>query len=194
MSLKVNAPTQYTPLGKTIKKFLNTGIGKKIGFILNIRGFNRIGFQVIRNGKVVQSGFTYNSRVDKGAALSSSLLAGENLGGITDPAAPKYIALSTSTLTPAKDDTTLSDETSASGLARAVGTIQNYTAPSALDSACSYDVYKEFTNTSEGTVTIKSAALFDAGSNGNLFVEANLSSNAVLEDQDVLKIIWSVNL
>lgn len=191
---KVSAPIQHTLLGKVIKKLLKFKVIKHLCFKFKLRGFNRVGWQVIRDGKVVQSGFTYNDRVDKGADLTASLMAGESLNSISSPAAPIYIALSTSTLTPAKGDTTLSGETSVSGLARALGTIQNYSGPSALDGACSYECYKQFTNSSGSTVTVKSCALFDAASGGNLFVEANLSSNATLENGDIIKISWTCEL
>lgn len=192
-NLETKKPVQYTSLGRLIKKLLKLNIVKHLCFSLGLRGFNRVGWEQVRNGKVIKRGFTYNDRVDAGAALSSSLLAGEALGGITSPAAPKYIALSTSTLTPAKTDTTLTGETSVSGLARAVGTIQNYTAPTTLDGACSYEVYKAFTNAG-ATTTIKSAALFDAATGGNMFVEANLSSDATLESGDLIRVNWEVNL
>ncbi len=193
-NIKPVRPTlQYTLLGKMIKRLLRFGIVKHICFNLGLKGFNKVSFEHIRNGKVINRGFSYNSRVDKGGDLSASLLTGESLNSITSPLPPVYIALSTSTLTPAKGDTTLDGETSVSGLARAVGTVQNYTAPTALDGACSYEVYKEFTNAG-ATTTIVSSALLDASSSGNLFAEDNLTSSSVLENGDVLKITWTVSL
>ena len=189
----VAPPVQYTLLGKVIKKLLKFSIIKHVCFSLGLKGFNRMGWEVVRNGKVVQCGFTYNSRVDKGADLSASLLAGESLNSITTPLPPKYIALSTSELTPAAGDETLTGETSVSGLARAVGAIQSYTGPASLDAACAYTIYKSFENLGE-TTTIESSALFDASTSGNMFVEANLDSSATLEVNDILKISWTVNL
>ena len=187
----VDSPTQYTLVGEVIRKLLKFKIVKHLCFSLGLKGFNRIGWQVERKGKIVQSGFTYNSRVDKGADLSASLLAGESFNSITTPLPPKYIALSTSELTPAAGDETLTGETSVSGLARAVGAIQSYTGPASLDAAASYIVYKAFTNAG-ATTTIESSALFD--STGNMFVEANLDSSATLEVDDLLKISWTINL
>ena len=66
--------------------------------------------------------------------------------------------------------------------------------PTTLDGACSYTVTKTFTNTSGGSVTVVSAALFDAVSTGNMFVEANLSSSAVMATNDTLAITWGINL
>ncbi len=137
--------------------------------------------------------FSFNSRVDAGAALTASLLSGTTLGGLTSPLPAKYIALSTSSLTPAKTDTTLLGETAASGLARALGAAGSYVAPSVLDGAASYILSKTFTNTSAGSVTILSAAIFDAVSTGNMFVEGNLSTSAVLAINDQITINWTVN-
>lgn len=189
---------------RLLKLFLKTQLGKAIAFRLGLKGFDRVmavigrfkGYDENGQAKYEYEYLTpvYNARVDAGAAVQASVMSGSTLGGVTSPAAPKYIALSTSSLTPAKGDTTLSGETSASGLARAVGTIQNYVAPSSLDGAASYDVYKLFTNTSAGSVTVQSSALFDASSTGNMFAEANLSTSATLAVNDTLAITWTVNI
>jgi len=186
-------PKQYSPAGRLVKRFLHTKLGARIGFMLGLSGYNTIVATIKRaNGKieVIRS---YNSRVDKGADLCASLMTGAEQNSITSPLPPKYIALSTSSLTPAHDDTTLSGESAASGLARALGT-QTYTPTATLDAAASYVVSKTFTNTSAGSVTIESAALFDAASSGNLFVEGNLSSSVVLAINDQITINWTVNL
>lgn len=219
----VMAPMQYRQEMERIKRFLHTPIGTEVGFMLGIRGFNQVqGIHArfkryYRQGERLKRGeFTlpikhengteiigvyvragkpkgYNSRVDAGAALVSSLVSGSTLGSLTSPAAPKYIGLSTSALTPAKTDTTLSGETSATGLARVAGTIGSYTAPSVLDGGASYVVSHTFTNTSGAAVTIQSAALFDAASGGNMLVEANLSSSVTLQNNDQLILQWTVN-
>ena len=182
-------PIQHTKLGKWIKK-----IGNYLGFNLRIKGFNRVGVRIIHtNGLIENIGFTYNSRVNKGAALQASLMAGSALGGVSSPLAPLYIALSTASLTPAAGDTTLASETSVAGLGRALGTAQNYVAASTLDGAASYDVAKTFTLTGANT-TVVSAALFDAVSTGNLFAEANFSSSAVLVTGDLLQVTWTINI
>lgn len=186
--MQTKQPTQYSKAGQLLKKFLHTNTGAKIGFMMGLSGFNHI--QVVVNGKLVSESF--NSRVNKGADLTASLIAGTSFNSISSPLPPKYVALSTSSLTPDKTDTTLSGETSASGLARALGTQGSYTTPSALDGACSYTVTKTFT--SGATATIQSAALFDASSSGNLFVEANLSSAASVISGDTLALTWTINL
>lgn len=212
------SPLQYSPLGQLIKRFLHTKVGAFVGYHIGISGFNRLESRVSRfvrhyRGEVLKKGeylrkmesgvngvyvdrkpsFGFNSRVDAGAALTASRMAGSTLGGISSPAAPLYIALSTATLTPNKADTTLASETVVSGLARALGTAGTYTAPSVLDGAASYVLTKAFTNAG-ATTTIVSAAIFDASSSGNMFVEANLSSSAVVAAGDVLTITWTINL
>ena len=192
--MKTNTPFQYSKLGQIIKKFLHTKLGARIGYALGISGFNRIEAQITRkNGFVEPLSASYNSRVNKGADLIASLITGVAQNSISTPLPPKYIALSTSSLTPAKTDTTLSGETAVSGLTRGTGTQGSYTGPSALDGAASYTVSYTFTAGGSGA-TIVSAALFDAASTGNLFVEANLSASAVLANGDQLSIVWTVNL
>lgn len=194
--MNTTVPFQFSKYGNIVKSFLHTKIGAFIGYHLGIKGFNRVGAVVTHaaTGKQEFLGFAYNSRVNKGADLVASLITGQAMNSITSPLPPKYIALSTSSLTPAAGDTTLTGETAASGLARALGTQGSYTGPVSLDAAASYTVTKTFTNTSAGSVTINSAALFDAASTGNLFVEANLSSAATLAINDTLAITWTVNL
>jgi len=191
--MKTSIPYQYTPMGRLVKKFLHTKLGARIGFIIGLSGYNTIVATIKRaNGKieVIRS---FNSRVDKGADLCASLMTGVAQNSISNPLPPKYIALGTSTLTPAHGDTTLANETAASGLARALGT-QSYTPTTTLDAAAYYVVTKTFTNTSAGSVTIYAAALFDAVTLGNLFVEGNLATQVVLAINDQITINWTVNL
>ncbi len=172
-----------------IKKLLHTKAGAYLGFKLGVRGYNRV--EAIFNGK---SSYSYNARVNKGADLMASLFSGTSLNSITSPLPPKYIALSTSVLTPAAGDTTLSGETAVSGLARSVGTIGGYTGPVSLDGGASYTITKTFTAGVTGPTVIQSTGLFDAASTGNLCAEANLSSSYSLGNGDTLQIVWTVNL
>lgn len=190
--MKIKAPIQYTSLGRMVKSILHTKLGARLGFAVGLSGFNHIYAEVRdANGNLKGGSHSYNARVDKGADLIGSLITGTSLNSITTPLPPKYVALSTTSLTPAKGDTTLSGETAASGLARALGTQGSYTGPSVLDGAASYTVTKTFT--SGATATINSAALFDAVSTGNMFVEANLSTAASVVSGDTLAITWTVN-
>lgn len=214
-----HVPFQYSKLGRLFKKFLHTKIGAFVGYHLGVAGFNRIEAQVTKfvkyyDGKPLKKGyftrvidgtgmlgvytnrrstFSFNSRTDIGASVTASRMAGSTLGTATSPAAPLYIALSTATLTPNKADTTLASETVVAGIARALATAGTYTAPSVLDGSASYVLTKAFTLTGSAT-TVVSAGIFDAASVGNLFVEANLSSSAVLATNDILTITWTINV
>lgn len=180
-------------MGRFFKKLLHTKFGSWIGYVGGISGFNRLDIGITRtNGKKEHLRPSFNSRVNAGAALCASLISGTTLGGISSPSSAKYIALSTSSLTPAAGDTTLSGETAVSGLTRALATAGTYTAPVTLDGAASYVLTKVFT--SGGSATIVSAAIFDAASTGNMLVEANLSGSAVLGNGDLITVNWTVNL
>lgn len=179
-------PKQYTK--SFMRWLLHTKIGAWFGYNIGVSGFNRI--DVLKNGKRI--GSSYNSRVRKGGDLCASLIAGSAQNSISTPLPPLYIALSTATLTPGNTDTTLTSETAVSGLTRALGTVGTYTTPSALDGACSYILSKTFT--AGGSATIVSAAIFDAASTGNLFVEGNLSSSVVMGVSDTLTINWTINI
>ena len=148
--------------------------------------------KVLRVFQKPRVSFNYNSRVNVGAKIAAYLLSGSNLGSLTSPGVPKYIALSTSSLTPAATDTTLAGETSVAGLGRAVGTMQNYVAPGSLDGGASFDIYNSFTLTGSAT-TVVSTALFDASSSGNMFAEVNFSTSAAMSTNDVLQVTWTVN-
>lgn len=164
-----------------------------MAYYMGISGFNRLDSYITRtNGTVERLWPSFNSRVDVGAALCASLISGTTLGGISSPLTAKYIALSTSSLTPAKGDTTLTGETSSSGMGRALATAGTYTAPASLDGAASYVLTKTFT--ASGSITIVSSAMFDAVSTGNMLAEANLTSSAALANGDTLTIQWAVNL
>lgn len=178
--------------GQFVKKLLHTKPGAFIGYHLGISGFNRIDAVLTRaNGKIERT-HSYNSRTNSGAALCASLLAGTDLGSITSPGAPINLAVSSTTLTPADTDTTLSGEITTNGFARAAATPGSYTAPTTLDGAASFTLSHTFTAT--GSETINSAALFDALSGGNLYVEGNLSSAATPASGDTLALTWTINL
>ena len=210
-------------LARMLKKALKYQGVKHIAFMAGLRGFNRVGSQILRfkgiyegqrlwvdqflmshaDNEAIPEGqqwvysrgfldFVYNSRVNAGAALQASVMSGSTLGGLTSPLPPNKIALSTTSLTPAATDTTLTGETALSGLARIAGTVQNYVAPGSLDGAASYDCYHQFT--AGAAATIQSTALFDATSAGNMFAEVNFSSSATLAINDILQVTWTVNI
>lgn len=190
--MNTSTPVQHSTIGRLVKKFLHTKAGAFVGYSLGLQGFNRIDVVITRaNGKreMLRS---FNSRTNAGAAVIASLTAGSTLGGISSPAAPKYLAVSSATLTPAAGDTTLASEISTNGFARTAATAGSYSAPGSLDGAASFTFTHTFTAT--GTQTVASAALFDAASTGNLYVEGNLSASATCNSGDTLAITWTINL
>ena len=182
--------------GSFLKAILHSRMGSFIGFHLGIRGYNRVDAVIKRStGQIERLWPSYNARVNKGAALTASLLSGSSLGSISSPLPPKYIALSTSVLTPVATDTTLTGETVVSGLARAAATAGGYSAPSVLDGGATFTQSYTFTNTPGGAITINSTALFDASSSGNMFAEANLSAPVSIPNAgDQVSIVWTVNV
>jgi hypothetical protein len=214
-------PHQYSDEAKWMKKFLHTKLGAFIGYKIGIAGFNKIDTQIGRFQRYYTPGeklkkkeylytiedgpnagkvgvyrtgrwrHSFNSRVDKGAALTASLMTNTALGSISSPLAPIYIALTNTAITPAKSDTTLSGEIASNGLSRALGTIGGYSAPGSLDGSASYTISKTFTAT--GAQAAQAAAVFDAVSTGNLFVEGTFTS-ASLATNDTLALTWTVNV
>lgn len=182
---------QYSKIGNLIKKFLHTKFGAFVGYTIGISGFNRIDIVVTRANGKLETSHSFNSRVRKGGDLIGSLTTGTSLNSITTPLPPVYLAVSSATLTPSNTDTTLTSEISTNGLARVLGTIGGYVQMSALDGAASYTVSHTWTAT--GTQTVTSAAIFDAVSTGNMFVEGNLSASASLLSGDTLALTWTVN-
>lgn len=138
------------------------------------------------NGALEALPVSYNSRVDAGASAQAAIM------GDAEAAPFNYIAVSSSTLTPDKSDTTLTGEISSNGLGRAQATYGSYSAPSSLGGSASYTLSCTFT--ASGDETVKSAAIFNASSSGTMFVEANLSSAATLSSGDALTISWQVNI
>lgn len=208
---KLPIERQTSLFSNILRSLLRTQIGKRIAFHSKLRGFNRVQvshYQFLRDGisanknevcidgKIYSSpkfNVQFNARVNVGAALQATLMSGTTFGGLSSPNHPLYIALSTSSLTPAAGDTTLSGETSVAGLGRTIGTAQNYVTPVSVDGAASYDIYHQFTLTGSNT-TIVSTGLFDAASTGNLFAEVNFSGSLALVTNDILQVTWTVNI
>jgi hypothetical protein len=140
------------------------------------------------DGTRTKAKLSRNSRVDAGAAYMAGLVG--NAAGL--PA--KYIALSPTSLTIAKTDTTLNGETAAAGLTRAAATYGGYTAPSSTNGTASFTWTASYTNTSGSTVTILSIACFTASTGGTMLAEANLASSEVLNNGDSLNLVWTVTV
>jgi hypothetical protein len=194
--MNTKIPFQFSKYGNLIKSILHTNIGAAIGYHLGVSGFNRV--DVVHTdgvtGKILSTSHSYNARTNIGAQLVGYLMTGTAFGGITSPTYPIYVALSANVLTPAMGDTTLSGEIVSAGLTRSVGAAGTYVAPTVLDGAASYQVTKTFTNNIAGAVTVQSSGLLDAASAGNLYVESNMATAAILQNTDTLAVTWTVNI
>jgi len=155
----------------------------------DLRKGNPVLVEVIRDGEVIQTIRTYNERVDAGAFWQYERMSKGESG--YNPLL--YIALSTDNLTPLKTHTTLSNEITTNGLARtSCGSPINYTAPTSLNGSASFQIKVTFNVTGTGSITVRSAALFDAASGGNMFAEANFNTAATVQNGDTLNVTWTI--
>jgi hypothetical protein len=135
----------------------------------------------------------YNSRVNAGASWQAYQMGAQS--GLTTTGA-NYVALSTTNITPAATDTTLSGEVTFTGLSRQQGTFTYTSTPASLSTSAQYTISKTFTSAFGSATTIQSAALFTAGGPppaGVLFVEAAITQ-ATLNSGDQLVLTWTVNI
>ena len=143
------------------KWILHTKFGCMLGYYFKISGYNKVVPIIVRDGIQYKGLPSFNARTNQGAAMTAVLLSGyPSISGLTSVSYPAYIAISPNTLTPGAGDTTLSGESTGTGLARAPGTASSYIAPIALDGSASYVNTAVFTNSTGGTVTINSSASF----------------------------------
>lgn len=163
--------------------------GKALAETLIPEKRNKVEIKVIRPDGTVSYSRGFNSRTSAGASWQAQVM------GSAAGTPANYMALSSTILTPANGDTTLSGEITSgtnSGLARAQGTYQGYSAPASLGATASYQITHTFT--SAASTTVNSAAMLNASSSGSLFVEANLSPAATLANGDQLVLTWTVNI
>lgn len=101
----------------------------------------------------------------------------------SQPAACSYIAVSTSAITPAVGDTSLTGEVSTNGLARALGTY-------ASTGTGTWTLSKTFTAT--GAVSnVQAAAVFNAASGTTMCFEVGSLGPVTLATNDTLTVTWS---
>lgn len=138
----------------------------------------------VRNsdGSLISHQHVLNLRTNAGGDAQASQMADTS----TQSAACNFVAVSSSAITPAVTDTTLTGEISTSGLSRAQGTFTSNT-----NSAHSqFTVVKTFTAT--GTVSsVQSGAIFNASSSGTDCWEATWSPVNLVNTQ-TLTITWTV--
>lgn len=164
--------------------------GKALAETLVPKARNYVKIELLRaNGTRSMLADGYNARVNQGALWQAGIMG--SAAGV--PA--NYVALGTATITAAAADTSLASEilsATNAGLARVLGTYQNFTAPASLGSSASYQITKTFT--SSGSATVNSAALMYTSSGVGMFVEANLSPPATLASGDQLVLTWTINI
>lgn len=150
---------------------------------------------------------TDNIIVNAGRNCAADLVFGTGFGGCTGEAAFDKVALSDNTIaSAAATDTTLTGECDGTpdcgtGLnARVTGTVAS-SSPGQLASGTSgaatdaiTKITATFTKTAGSTVTINSAGLFDATTNGNMFAEKAFSSGVPLSANDQLTVTWLITL
>ena len=149
--------------------------------------------------EVVWASITHNERVDDGAGIQFNRTLG-TVGASNGVA--NVVAVANSNLTKTKTDSSLeadaqsgtTSEFTTIGLSRAVGTVQNYSAPASLNGTASADVVKSFSVS--GTGTAEGSGLFDSTtvSGSYLYVEDNFGSSASVVSGDTLQITWTITM
>jgi hypothetical protein len=174
---------QFGEKTELITKALHA-LGEDFGVGLN----NHISPVIIRRDGTVEVCETVkNARVDAGASFVANQISG------TVAAVAKYLALSSSTtLTPAKADTTLASEITTNGLARASATYGGYTAPSTLNGTATFTL--TYTWTATGTQVVGAVGIFNAASAGTLLCEAALSQSYTLNSGDSLALTYTLTV
>nr|AFK24929.1 hypothetical protein Josef01_10c16_33 [uncultured archaeon] len=137
---------------------------------------------VNRDGKEIYRHEDHNLITNAGKDFISAQIGSTSPG--TNGA--NYIALSSTTITPAAGDTTLSGEITGSGLQRAQGTYAH------TNGQNTFTVTRTFTATA--TVNnVQSAGLFTASSGGTMMAE-NTFTAVSLANNDQLTITWTITL
>jgi|GEM_PF-4270138 len=133
-----------------------------------------------------------NARVDAGALFIANIIGNSGAASPTN-----YLALSTSSLTPVKADTTLAGEiVTAAGLQRAITAFVNYIAPTVINGAASFQLTKTFTYTGAVQVNVISGALFNAATAGTMLSEGNFSpaQATVNANGDQIAVTWTITI
>jgi hypothetical protein len=137
---------------------------------------------VMRDGQEIYHHEDHNLITDAGKDSISAQI------GSTSPGAngANYIALSSSTATPAAGDTTLASEITTGGLARSQG---DYAHTNGEDT---FTVTETFTASASHT-DVRLAGLFTASSGGTMMAE-NTFTSVSLANGDQLTITWTITL
>jgi hypothetical protein len=144
---------------------------------------NWVNAKIVRkDGSVEDLGWSKNLRTNAGRDWQSDVM-----GNPTQPAAARFIGLTTNATAPAAGDTTLTSEIAAGGLGRAAGTYAHTAGTN------TYTIEATFTASATHTNVAK-AGLFSASSGGTLAFATLLPSTATLNSGDTLTVTWTVTL
>ena len=154
---------------------------------LGVAGWVKV--QVVRDGKIVYFSEGHNLIVDQGKDIIVKQVAGGNNATVKyNPNGTIFIALTTTAITPAAGDTTLSGEITTGGLARAAGTLGH------TNGTSTFTIRKTFT--ASGSFTgVQSAGLFNqpTSSTSGMLAENTFSSvNLISGDQ--ITITWTITI
>ncbi|MCS4538086.1 MAG: hypothetical protein HYY67_04420 [Thaumarchaeota archaeon] len=145
--------------------------------------------QVVREGKVIYFQEGHNLITNQGIdIIAKQLIAGTNASVKANPLGTTYIALTTTAITPAAGDTTLSGEITTNGLQRAEG-VYNH-----ANSTSTIIVKKTFTASGSFTA-VQAAGLFNSNtaSSAGMLAENTFSSvNLISGDQ--ITITWTITI
>lgn len=156
--------------------------GRAIEDIARLKA-NQVHAMIIRkDGSVEDLGVANNLRTTAGLDWQADVM-----GNSSQPAAARFIGLTTNTGAPAAGDTTLTGEIATGGLTRTAGTYAH------TPGATSYTITANWTASATHTAVHK-AGLFTASSGGTMAFETNLNADATLASGDQLQVTWTVNI
>jgi hypothetical protein len=137
---------------------------------------------VIRDGQEVYHHEDHNLITNAGKDFISAQI------GSTSPGnnGANYIALTTTSITPAAGDTTLAGEITGGGLQRAQGTYAHSNGQNTFTVTRTFTAGQTFTN-------VQGAGLFTASSSGTMMAE-NTFTAVTLQNNDQLTITWTITL
>ncbi|MCL4436170.1 MAG: hypothetical protein M1503_10320 [Thaumarchaeota archaeon] len=148
---------------------------------LKVTGWVKV--EVVRDGTIIYTHDGHNLITNAGKDFIAHRIGSTDTVGANGA---NYIALTTTAITPAATDTTLSGEITTNGLARAQGTYSH------TNGTNTYTITKQFT--ASGTFTgVQGAGLFTASSSGTMMSENTFSSvNLISGDQ--ITITWTITI
>ena len=141
------------------------------------------------DGTLCSESVMHNARVNAGAAA----MVAQMFGTAAQPAAFNYVALSTSTASPAMGDAALTGEITSNGLARKQATFTYVTAPTALNGNAQATLTASWTATGSGTIGTIGA--LNASSGGTLGLETLVNGGVAVSYNatDTVSLVWNLS-